>query len=213
MNVIDFVNPLLETGRVRVPPPGETASPPLQDLHAAVAELDQWGRAELAFDPPSLSQTAAGWALTIVYRACQALVYREMEATAVHEILARPCPEKPSPAVCYSADLSFRHLSDLLSLAKGIAPDDPLVAGLTTLARQWPLSSVGIPGIEGPLDLRPFIGDPSLRQLYVDRIIDRADTSRLSDASVREGVREALGDFPDLAPGLAPALLPQGTQR
>jgi hypothetical protein len=135
-----------------------------------------------------------------------------MEAAAVHESLSSPCPEKPSPAVCYSVDLSFRYLPDLLSLAKGIAPADPLVTGLTGLARAWPLSSVGVLGIEGPVDVRPFIADPSLRQLYVDRIIDKADASRLGDPQIVDLVREALGDFPDLAPKLAPALQQQGTQ-
>jgi hypothetical protein len=116
-------------------------------------------------------------------------------------MLAVPCPGNPSPSVCYSADLSLRHLPDLLSLARGIAADDPLVGGMTSLARAWPLSSVGVPGIEG-VDASPFLPHPALRQLYVDRIIDRADGSRLADPAVREAVREAVGDFLNLAPKL-----------
>ena len=211
VSVTDFVSSLLETGRVRVPPPGQSAATPLKGLEPAVAELERSIRPDLAFDPPALSPAAAGWALSTVYRGCQALVYREMEAAAVHEALSRPCPDNPSAAVCYSVDLSFRYLPDLLSLARGIAPADPLVAGLIALARAWPLSSVGVPGVAGPYDLRPFIAHPSLRQLYVDRIIERADSSRLVDPTVVELVREALGGFADLAPKLHAALQHQGT--
>ena len=130
---------------------------------------------------------------------------REVDAASVQQALAAPCPRPPSASVCYSADLSLRYLPDLLSLARGIAPDDPLVAGLTALARAWPLSSVGVAGMED-LDVSAFVDHPSLRQLYVDRIIERGDVSRLKHPAVRAAVGEALGAYPDLAPRVAAAL-------
>ena len=201
MSALAFVNTLLETGRVRVPAdprqPGE--------LEPAVRELDRAARPEMAFDPPPLDLAAAAWGLVVLYRGCQSLVYREIDADAVRDALTRPCPAKPSPEVCYSADLSLRYLPDLLALARGIAADDPLVAGLAGLARDWPLSSVGAKDV-GVVDASAFISHPSLRQLYVDRIIERGDASRLDDAAVREAVRAALGGFPELAPRIAPAV-------
>jgi MoxR-vWA-beta-propeller ternary system protein len=203
MSALLFVDALLENGRVRV---SASRSAPA-DLDAAVAALDQEVRPELAFDgPPPLDVPVAGWALTILYRSCQSLVYRDIDADAVRDALSQPCPaRKVSAAECYAADLAFRYLPDLLSLARGVAADDPLVTGLTELARQWPLSSVGVKEL-GEVDVSGFIGHPSLRQLYVDRIIDRQDTARLADARVREAAREALGAFPELAPRVAAAL-------
>jgi MoxR-vWA-beta-propeller ternary system domain bpX4 len=164
----------------------------------AVTELDLSARPHLAYDPPPLSRPAAGWALLLLYRASQALVCREIDGQAIRAVLAAPCPEAPWPSACYSADLSLRYLPELLSLARGIARDDPLVDGLLALAKAWPLSSVGVPGIE-PTDASAFLSHPSLRQLYVDRIIERGDAARLADPAVREVVRQAVGGFPNLA--------------
>ena len=97
-------------------------------------------------------------------------MFREIEGKS-RAVLAVPCPEPPSPSVCYSADLSLRYLPDLLSLAKGIASDDPLVHGLHAICRSWPLSSVGVPDV-GELDTGAFLSHPTLRRLYVDRIIE-----------------------------------------
>ena len=83
------------------------------------------------------------------------------------------------------------------------AVDDPLVAGLTQLARDWPLSSVGVAGIStAEIEIGAFFHHPSLRQLYVDRIIEKADATRLDDPMVLEAVREAVGDLSHLAPRL-----------
>ena len=200
-SAVSFVRSLAETGRIRVPP--DEALPP--DIGDAVREMDAAARQEMAFDPPALDPPSAMWALTVLYRACQALVFREIDAASVERGLAAPCPQPPSPLVCYSADLSLRYVPDLLSLARGIAPDDPLVAGLTALARAWPLSSVGVPGLDD-VDASAFVDHPSLRQLYVDRIIERGDVSRLKHPAVRAAVGEALGAYPDLAPRIATAL-------
>jgi hypothetical protein len=130
-SAVAFVRSLAETGRVSVPP--DEALP--SDIDDAVRELDAATRQDMAFDAPPLDPPAAAWALGLIYRACQALVFREIEAASVEQALAAPCPQRASPTVCYSADLSLRYLPDLLSLARGIAPSDPLVAGLTALAR------------------------------------------------------------------------------
>jgi len=198
MSALVFVQSLLESGRVTVP---KEDSPP-EHLEQAVAELDRGARIEMPFDAPLLSVPVASWALRLLYAACQALVFREIEGDAIRQMLALPCPETTSPAACYSADLSLRYLPDLIALARGIAPEDPLVAGLMALARAWPLSSVGVAEL-GDLDPSPFLDHPSLRQLYVDRIIERGDASRLSHPSVNAAVREAVGAFPDLAPKLS----------
>ena len=197
MSAVVFVQSLLESGRVTVP---NDDSPP-ENLDQAVAELDRAARLEMAFDPPALSVPVAAWALRLLYTACQALVFREIEGDTVRPALAQPCPEVPSPRACYSADLSLRYVPDLIALARGIAPDDPLVAGLTGLARAWPLSSIGVADL-GEVDPAPFLDHPSLRQLYVDRIIERGDASRLAHPDVGAAVREALGAFPELAPKL-----------
>ena len=198
MSALDFVQSLADTGRVIVLP----ALDPPGDLEPAVRMLDDLARADLAFEAPPLVLAAGQWALTLLYRGCQALVYREIAGDAVRDGLSQPCPEKVSPAVHYSVDLSFRFLPDLLKLSCGVAREDPLVEGLLALARQWPLSSVGVEAI-GPVEIDSFFAEPCLRSLYIDRIIAREDQSRLDHAGVRQAIREALGAYDRLSPKLA----------
>lgn len=56
------------------------------------------------------------------------------------------------------------------------------------------------------LDLDPFWADDCLRRLYIDRVLDRGDKSRLSDSRVAEAVRAVLGNHPDLSAKMAAAL-------
>ena len=202
MAALAFVESLVDGGRVRV---GAASAPPAR-LAEAVRELDRLARPHLAFEPPTLAPPVGEWALLMLYRACQSLVYREIEADAVRAALAVPCPGGPSPGVCYSADVALQFLPELIGLARGIAQDDPLVQGLQGVAATWPLSSVGVRGRSAELDVSPFIDHASLRTLYADRVIERNDVSRLNHPAAREAVRAALGGFPGLAPQIAAAL-------
>jgi hypothetical protein len=87
MSALAVVLNLLETGRVRVP----AAPQPPDGLDQAVRELDRIARPTLALDPPVLMPAVAEWALLLLFRACQSLVYREIEADAVTDALSRPC--------------------------------------------------------------------------------------------------------------------------
>jgi hypothetical protein len=73
------------------------------------------------------------------------------------------------------------------------------------LAKTWPLSSVGIPGLE-KVEVETFVDDPALRRLYADRIITAADTSRLGHPQVDDLLRADLGVHRDLAPHIADKL-------
>ena len=204
MSAVVFIYDLLDSGRVRVELWGTVPD----DMAAAVRYLDEAARLELPGRTPELRLAAATWALSLVYRAAQALIYREVDEQAVREALSMPCPSLPEADVCYSVDLAFRTLPDLISLARGLADDDPLVSELLALAKRWPLSSVGVKGLDA-VDVRAFIGDRCLRRLYADRIIERCDAMRLDHPLVRQAVREALGAYPELAPNPIAAALQQ----
>ncbi len=203
MSALAFIHSLLDSGGVRV---NSSIQPP-GDLAEAVRELDRRARPHLPSPMPQLLAEPAEWALLILYRACQALVYREIKPAAITAVLSTPCPAAPSPAACYSVDLAFNFLSDLIRLARGIADDDPLVIGLMSLAKQWPLSSVGVSGL-GDIDIDPFITHRGLRRVYADRVIAKTDVSRLTHRAARDAIREALGAFPQLAPELAARMQP-----
>ena len=203
MTLTDFLTGLSEHGVAVV-----VSDAPLQPGEGWQDIMRGWDaqrRMELAFDAPALSLVAAEWAALRLYRGCQALVCRDMPPQDMHRFLAVACPEARSASVDYSVDLLFRFLPDLVTLARRVEQADPLIAELLALAQAWPLSSVGITAV-GVVDPEPFLEDPSLRQLYVDRILATGDTSRLRHEVVRSAVRMALGAFPGLAPAVAAAL-------
>ena len=208
MPLTEFLSAIREGGPLVVPPPAPQQAEDPRQLMSVIEQIDADARLEIAGLAPELAPAVTTWAARMFYNACQFQVYRDVDADEVRGGLAMPCPAKPSPAVCYSADLVFRHLHDVWSLARGIAREDPLVEALAALARAWPLSSVGIPNL-GKVDVAAFIHHPALRRLYADRIIARADSSRLDSPAVIEAVRGAVGAFPEIAPSLAKHLEPQ----
>lgn len=213
MSVRSFLVELASSGRVHVGRALLEKPPSATEVGPILMELDLAARIEMAGDAPPLSMGPALWAAWMLYQGCQFLTFREMDAGLVKARLATPCPAAPSPWVSYSVDLAMRYLPDLVALARGLSPSDPLVAGLLVMARTWPLSSVGITGV-GPVQVGGFASHPSLLALYVDRVLERKDTTRLEDAQVREAVRAALGDHPSLAPFVNTALsLPKEESR
>jgi len=164
-------------------------------------------RSELAGDGPPLSLATATWASRILYLGCKFVVCRDVSEAEIARSLAENCPEPRSPSVDWSADLVFRHLPEVYRGARHLSNADPLVRELLKLAAAWPLSSVGIL-IEAEPNLSTFIRHPALKQLYVDRILEAADVSRLGAQQVNEAIQVALGAYPELCPAVAAKLSP-----
>jgi hypothetical protein len=212
MAISRFLNSLLSDGRVQVASAvnqaGELYEPDAEILDQARRELidfEKQYRVERPGVPPALSESAMLWSALTVFRACSFLAHRDLNAESLEHAFKPPCPLPPSPSVCYSVDLTMRFLPDLVRLARAASENDPLVCILMELARQWPLSSVGIAKV-GPVDVIAFIEDESLRITYVDRIVARKDQSRLDNPTVRNAVNAAIGLHRHLAPELVTAL-------
>ena len=204
MSLQTFLSELFHEGRVRVGPP--QPGMPDQDADAGdwLIEFERQYRLELPGDPPPLAMPGALWAASSFYRACQFLVFRDVDAEAVQREL-QVGPPADDAATHYSVDLTFRFLPDLHRQARAASEGDVLVRKLVDWANRWPLSSVGMTGVL-PGGIDGLIEHPCLRRLYTDRIIACRDTGRLSDERVRQAVAEALGLHTDLAPEIAAAL-------
>jgi hypothetical protein len=200
----EFLDCLFTEGRVRVPRPAEIPDKELREADRVLSAFGRDYRQELPGSPPPVHLPAARWAAVMLHRACQFVAFRDTGEQMIAETMAAACPGGDPPSVHYSVDLTLRYLPDLARLARSASPRDPLLAHLARLAVQWPLSSVGMAGI-GPVQIDPWASDPCLLGLYVDRVIARRDTSRLSDRRVREAVQRAVGLFPDLSPEMAGA--------
>lgn len=208
-SLAEFVTALWETGMVAVSENSTLGTAPEpDDQEEAWSRLLMFAAAEAdAFPgpPPSISRVAAEWALLMLRRACGLLVHRQANPELIRTTLDTPCPEKKSPIVCWSVDLSFRHLPELARLVAAAWPEDPLLAVLLEWGREWQLSSVGMSwgsdqANSASFDLDPWWEDAGLRRVYIDRVLSREDRSRLTDLRVATAVRTALGDHPELSP-------------
>lgn len=197
----DFLTSLLDQGLAVVSlGPATPASP--DEWQGLLAEFDQRQRSHMAGEPPPPEMAAAAWAAGTLYELVRTLAARDMDAGQLEAALSEPCPVPRSAATDYSVDLFFHHIPTLYRLIKRLSANDPLLGHLLRIAGNWPLSSVGLP-VETLSRIDPFIGQPALCALYVDRILETEDLSRLSDPRVREAVGAALGAFPDLSPRVA----------
>ena len=205
MSLPSFLNALFEDGRVSVAGVAVPSQEELAQGDEVLAAFEVEYRREMPSQAPEFSPAAARWAATMLHGACALTIFRDEDVATIEQTLDVPCPEPASPSVHYSVDLTFRFLPDLVKIARSASRDDPLVDRLTGWAAAWPVSSVGMPEIE-PGEIGTFVDHPAMLALYVDRIIERADMSRLTDDRVREAVQQALGLFPELAPGVAEAI-------
>jgi MoxR-vWA-beta-propeller ternary system domain bpX4 len=205
MGLASFLSSLLERGRVQAPVPNELSEDELRAGDAVLLDFEAQYRKVLPGTPPRLDRAAARWGAVQFLRGCQFTVYRDVPAELIEQELAPSCPLPTTPAVHYSVDLVFRFLPDLVRFARSAAEGDPLVNHLMHWARDWPLSSVGIVGVDA-VDVNGFVADSALLALYVDRILEAGDLGRLTDERVRDAARTALGLHPELAPEVAAAL-------
>lgn len=183
---------LWEHGRVQIPYGSLEGDSDPQRVRAVLSEFEKCARLEFPGEPPEFDPDAAAWAAESLFQVCRLAVIRDLEVDQeLQKVLATP----PTPADAsshYSVDLVFRFLPDVLRLARALAEGDPLVAVIRTWCANWPLSSVGVAGLE-VVQIEPLLRHAGLRTQYVDRILAHGDASRMTDERVRDAVRQAIG--------------------
>lgn len=221
MSYTKFLSDLLLTGQVKID--SHSAPTPDEKSQASewLADFERTWRLNQPGSPPPFSVVAATWAAESFFRAAQLLMFRDLPAEEVNRSLTNvPAPDDQLPENHYSVDLVFRFLPDLANFSQAIASDDPLTVQLRQWCCQWPLSSVGFkPWTDNVLELQAsqnpqanvsqdtatqlnvdaFIGNPCLRIMYVDRILQRQDRSRFDHPSVVDEIKRVVGAYPDSA--------------
>jgi hypothetical protein len=205
MGHCQFLRDLFEDGRVTVPDYAPLADEVVRAGDELIAKYEQVYRLEMPGTAPRFVVAAGCWAGTQFFHACQFAVYRDVGAETLNDELNMPFGEPFSGDVHYSVDLVFRYLPELAKFAVSAAEHDPLLGHLDRWATEWPLSSVGMSGIED-VAIDGFVDNSSLMQLYADRIIATGDMSRLRCDAVRQVMRRALGMYPELDRGISTAL-------
>jgi hypothetical protein len=201
MSLPTFLQNLLSTGRVRVGMTAAAAEEELREADAVLARFEPEYRRDLPGEPPPLHAPAARWAAVKLCDACRFVVFRDLGEEQMERLAATPSFVGEPASIHYSVDLTFRYLPDVIRQTRAAAEEDPLVQHLLAQAQRWPLSSVGVAGVE-KVRIDEFVGHACLLRMYVDRILARRDNARMEDPRVREAVKEAVGMFRELAPAI-----------
>jgi hypothetical protein len=192
MQLSHFIQTLLTEGSVTVQ--GQLIAFDEADITATKTLLQQYYLEDVLELPgiaPSFVEEAALWAAEYFYKAVQLSVLRDIKQEQIADLLQN-YSGVITPESVYSADLILRYLPALFHLAKGLSPADALVTTLRTLAVQWPLSSVGIE-INSPVDDDIILANPSLAQVYIDRIIERKDKNRVTTLALEKRIYQVAG--------------------
>jgi hypothetical protein len=197
MKLHTFLSDLFETGKVVISSEiedisQEDAEKTLRVLQKAYAK-DGW---EMPSKQPDFDPKSAFWAAKFVYHALHLTILRHIDTATVEKLLT-DFEGETTPETMYSVDVSFRHLPELLSLAKGLAPSDSLVDLLKKRLNRWCFSAVGVELVN---ENETFHSDiiflhPALRTAYIDRIIEKKDLKRALREPECAWVKTALGDY------------------
>ena len=156
-------------------------------------ELELARRQSWPGDLPDFDVEAARWGCRVAVLAARLLSDRLREPLALANLMENG-PEGRGLGIHYSVDLVLSILPDLWRLASQRMAEDPLLRLLEELARQWPLSGVGVPREDPQLeDLAALRDSGGLWTVFIDRIIAlrKCEWARLEE--VRRAVSNALG--------------------
>jgi len=197
-----FLTDLVQGGNVIVP---RTISPlDESDVQAALVILREFYERDVMTmpgDTPAFHEEAAAWAARYVFYVSQLILLRDVDGNIMQGYLSPFEGERPAEAI-YSADLLLRFLPDLFRLSSGLSPGDPLVENLKQTALAWPYSSIGLKDVTAGIPPE-VLNNNSLKLAYIDRVIEKKDTGRLSGTAEKELLKEVLGDHRQLLwPGL-----------
>lgn len=151
---------------------------------------------DLPFEPPGFDQAAAMWSAQFLYRAVQFALLRELDDQSIQQEL-EPFQTQLTPSAIIAVDLCMRYLPDLFKLVRGLAPDDILVTYIRQTAAQWPYSAVGMGLTDGASEATIILSDKGLRQLYLERVIDKEDTIAVKHFELLPWLEEMAGLYPE----------------
>ena len=200
-----FIDQLHADGIVSVMSTGPSAEDDSRDLEASLTRACDRAQLDVSAGMPQADRQSTCRACAVLYDLCRFVINRHL---VVESMTAAATPWDSSaatPEQIFGVDVAFRYLHAVHRQAAERNPQDPLLHQLLVHARSRPLAAVGIPGTGD--DPGTLLEHPSLRALYVDRVIARGDIGRARHPRVLPHLRAAVGAFPDLVPALREVLV------
>lgn len=211
MSLSAFIQALFESGEARVPlvadaeDLGGTSGPkliPEGERDPAIALLTEYEpivRAGWPMQAPAFDGEIALHAAAYLYQAARLILSRHVSGDVVSHLLADDGISANTPTAHYCVDLTGRFLPDLFRMAGGRLTEDPLTERISGFGSRWPMSSIGVLGIDPVTDRLDVVIDyPSLYAVYIDRVLERLDYERLHDPRVATSAGLVISEHRDL---------------
>lgn len=141
---------------------------------------------------PPFNSKAALWAAKTVYFAAQLFLYREHKLEELKPILPKYDGIIDASAVL-SADICLRFLPQIYHEMKLVDADDPVVSIFSDYLHQFHYSMIGT--TTNAIDSTVVFTDDCLKQLYLDRIVERKDNRLAAIPRIKAALLHSFGDY------------------
>ncbi|MFC7772677.1 hypothetical protein [Flavobacterium sp. GCM10027622] len=144
------------------------------------------------YTAPPFNSKAALWAAKTVYFAAQLFLYREHKLEELKPILPKYEGTIDASAVL-SADICLRFLPQIYHEMKLVDADDPVVNIFSDYLHQFHYSMIGT--TTNAIDSTIVFTDDCLKQLYLDRIVERKDSRLAAIPRIKTALLHCFGDY------------------
>jgi len=146
------------------------------------------------FKAPHFDAEAALWGAKTVYFSAQLILQRQDTSKELQKLFANE-PGNVNPSSILSVDLCLRFLPDLYKELKNIDPLDTLLNLLAPIMEKWHYSAIGLTMSHENLNFECFLANPTVKQLYLDRIIQEKATDWAEFPQVNTIINANLGFY------------------
>ncbi len=131
-------------------------------------------RLEFLSDQLNCSKESAVWAAKVLYHSAQLYLIRENTEKNIEDLIPEFKGERNISSIL-SADLSLRFLPQIIVALNSADPEDPLIAMLESILRQFHYSGVGYDLDLKNVNWKEELKDNTYRKLYLERIFEKRD--------------------------------------
>lgn len=195
----EFLESLFDNGRVKVITPEEIQTDDRNAAEKLLLQSEAIWRLDQPMGLPEFNVSAGMWSAELLFRSAQFQVFRDVNPEAIQSAFKLAGPDVESPSSHYSVDLCFRYLGDVLRMSNLASSDDPLNDEISQLLSHWPLSAIGVKGVEPPVRGAAF-KHQGLWRMFIDRVIAKGDARLMADPQIQQSIEVAVGAFPELVP-------------
>lgn len=146
------------------------------------------------FEAPVFNAKASIWASKIVYFSAQLLLYREHKEAELNSLL----PDFDGiidASALLSADLCLRFLPQIVLEIDKIDPEDVVLNLLNKKLETFHYSAIGFELPAENLRLDGIFENPCLKQLYLDRIVEKKAHKLTLLPQINESLKANFGDY------------------